>query len=69
MNGKLHDPFQARDTFETGQGSATLYRLTRLEEAGLGTVSSLPYSLRVLLESVLRGCDGYVIREDCARKR
>ena len=30
------DPFGARDQFDTGHGTATLYRLSKLEEAGLG---------------------------------
>ncbi len=57
------DPFHARDTFDTGSGKAALYRLTRLEETGLTRVSSLPFSIRVLLESVLRSCDGYQVTE------
>ena len=32
----LKDPFSARDTFDTGSGSAVIYRLSKLEEAGLG---------------------------------
>ena len=33
----LHDPFHARDTFDTGAGPAGIYRLSRLEDAGLTT--------------------------------
>ncbi len=57
------DPFGARDRFDTGNGTATLYRLSRLEEAGLGAVSRLPFSIRLLLEAVLRNCDGFAIAE------
>lgn len=57
------DLFKTRDTFNTGSGEVGLYRLDRLEEAGLGKISRLPYSIRVLLESVLRNCDDYVVRE------
>ncbi len=59
-----HDPFSARDTFETGNGKAGIYRLSRLEDQGLASVSSLPYSIRILLEAVLRNCDGYTVREE-----
>ncbi len=59
-----HDPFGARVEFNTGAGKATLYRLAKLEEHGLGAVSSLPYSIRMLLESLLRNCDGYLVTED-----
>lgn len=58
------DPFEARSTFETANGPAGIYRLSRLEEQGLGEVSRLPYSIRVLLEAVLRNCDGYVVTKD-----
>ncbi len=61
---KKHDPFGARDTFDSGRGSVGIYRLSKLEEAGLTTVADLPFSIRVLLESVLRSCDGYVVTED-----
>jgi aconitate hydratase len=57
------DPFHARDSFDTGSGQAWLYRLTRLEEAGLARISDLPFSIRLLLESVLRNCDGYEVTE------
>jgi len=57
------DPFGARDQFDTGHGTATLYRLSKLEEAGLGEVSRLPFSIRVLLEAVLRNCDGFLVTE------
>ena len=57
------DPFGARDRFDTGSGQAGIYRLTRLEDAGLTRVSALPFSIRVLLESVLRSCDGREVTE------
>ena len=44
------------------------YSLAALEEAGLGKVSRLPVSLRVVLESVLRNCDGKSISEDRVRE-
>jgi aconitate hydratase len=58
------DPFAARDTFKTGSGSAGIYRLSKLADAGLGDVAALPYSIRVLLESLLRNCDGYEVTEE-----
>jgi aconitate hydratase len=54
----MYDPFHAYDTFETGAGRAGIYRLSRLEDAGLANISALPFSIRVLLEAVLRNCDG-----------
>src|SRR5688572_23978992 len=60
----LFDPFKTRDTFDTGSGPAGIYRLDRLEKQGLGAVSKLPFSMRVLLEAVLRNCDGYEVTEN-----
>ena len=48
------DPFGARDTFRTAAGPVGIYRLSKLEQLGLGAVSRLPFSIRVLLEAVLR---------------
>ncbi len=59
----VRDPFHARDSFETGSGRAGIYRLDRLEQAGLTKIDRLPYSIRVLLESVLRNCDGVEVME------
>ncbi len=61
------DTFKARATFDTGSGEAHYYRLAALEEAGLGAVSRMPYSVRVLLESLLRNEDGYVVSADDVR--
>lgn len=57
------DPFGARDQFDTGNGDAAIYRLSRLEEAGLGKISELPFSIRVLLEAVLRNCDDFQVTQ------
>ena len=58
------DPLGVRDTFETGDGPAGIYRLARLEDQGAGAISRLPFSIRILLESVMRNCDSLVVRED-----
>jgi aconitate hydratase len=58
------DSFAARDTFDTGGGRAGIYRLSKLEDAGLCRVATLPYSIRILLEAVLRTCDGFSVTED-----
>ena len=47
------DPFGARDTFQTTSGPVGIYRLTALEQAGITQIDDLPFSIRVLLESVL----------------
>jgi aconitate hydratase len=57
------DPFAACDRFDTGQGKARLFRLDKLESLGLAKIADLPFSIRVLLESALRNCDGFAVRE------
>ncbi len=58
------DPFGARDHFDTGHGTAAIYRLSKLQDAGLGDIDRLPFSIRVLLEAVLRNCDGFTVTEE-----
>jgi aconitate hydratase len=65
MLGK--DSFGARAPLETSQGTVSFYRLGRLEESGLGRISRLPFSIKVLLEAALRTCDGYEVTEDDVR--
>lgn len=57
-----------RKSFQTGAGSAYYYSIADLESKGFGAVSRLPFSIKVLLEAVLRECDGYVVTEDDVRK-
>ena len=54
---------QIKTEFNTGNGPAHLYSLKKLEELGYGDVNRLPFSIRILLESVLREFDGYAITE------
>lgn len=62
-----HDPLDARDQFGTGEGTATIYRLSKLEELGWGSVARLPFSIRILLESVLRNCDDLTVTTEDVR--
>ena len=57
----LHD---SRKSFELNGKTYNYYRLAAIEEAGIANISRLPYSVKVLLESVLRQHDGYVIKDD-----
>jgi len=61
------DPFDARDTLHALGGNYTIYRLDRLEDLGLTKIDRLPYSIRVLLESVLRQVNGREITEQDVR--
>jgi aconitate hydratase len=62
------DTFGARSTFETGQGPAALYRLDVLEKEGIApSLGKLPFTIRILLESVLRNVDGELVTADDVR--
>jgi aconitate hydratase len=58
------NPFQAKDVMETRQGKITIFRLERLEQQGSTKISHLPFSIRIMLESVLRQCNGKEIRPE-----
>ena len=63
-----HNTFNTLSSFDLGNGkSGQFYSLPRLEEAGIGLVSKLPVSIRVVLESVLRNIDGKKITENDVR--
>ncbi len=56
--------FHSLQTFDAGSGRvAQYYSLPQLEKEGVGVVSRLPVCIRVVLESVLRNCDGKKITE------
>jgi aconitate hydratase len=60
-----NDPFGARTTLETASGDVELYSLKTLDESVDGDVFSLPFSVRVMLESLLRNAGGkFVSQED-----
>ena len=61
---KAHDVFGARATLDTASGPAVIYRLEQLEKAGHGAVFHLPFSIKVLLEALLRNCDGTLVTEE-----
>nr|MDF9458954.1 aconitate hydratase AcnA [Bacillus pumilus] len=58
------DAFQSRKTFSTNGKTYHYYSLEALEKQGIGNVSKSPYSIKVLLESVLRQVDGRVIKKE-----
>ncbi len=55
--------FGARDTLSVSGKTVQFYRLGKLEEHGFN-ISKLPFSIKVMLESVLRNCNGYDVTED-----
>ena len=59
-----NDPFGARATLDVNGTTYTYFRPEALEEKGLGKISTMPYSVRVLLEAQLRNLDGFVVTND-----
>ncbi|MBL8600619.1 MAG: aconitate hydratase AcnA [Myxococcales bacterium] len=69
MTARTFNAFGARDTFDAGDGPIGIYRLSHLEKTGVSTkLETLPYSIRVLLEAVLRNCDGFEVSEEDVRR-
>ena len=64
-----HNLFDTRQSFTFSSGkTGTLYSLPALEKAGVGKVSRLPVSIRIVLESVLRNYDAEKITEAHVRQ-
>ena len=64
-----HNLFDSLQKFKAGRGrSAKFYSLPALEKAGVGRISRLPVSIRIVLESVLRNCDGKKVTEEHVRQ-
>ncbi len=59
----LHNTWNALRTFESDGRTLHYYSLPALEEAGIGPVSSLPLSIRIVLESLVRNLDGEAVTE------
>ena len=59
----MSDEFKTLKKFDAGNGrEGFLYSLPALEAQGIGPISRLPVSIRIVLESVLRNCDGKKVR-------
>ncbi len=64
-----HNLFNTSQKFTlAGSKQSTLYSLPALEAAGIGKISRLPISIRIVLESVLRNCDGKKVTEEHVRQ-
>jgi aconitate hydratase len=60
----MSDAFNTKQSFSAGSGKqGSLYSLPALEKSGVGPISRLPISIRIVLESVLRNCDGKKVTE------
>ena len=55
------DSFSVRSTLDIGGSEVDYFDLTALEKKGVGNVSHLPFSLKILLENLLRCEDGKAV--------
>lgn len=58
------NPFGAKTLLDTKSGRVNIFSLSLLEKNGGVDIKKLPFSLRVLLEALLRKCDGKTVRAD-----
>ncbi|HVV85939.1 MAG TPA: aconitate hydratase AcnA [Kofleriaceae bacterium] len=58
------DSFGAAADLKVGDSTYRIYRLDALTRAGVGDVATLPYSLRILLENLLRNEDGKTVEQE-----
>ena len=58
------DSFNCRKTLKVGDAEYTYFSLTEAEKNGLGGISALPFSMKVLLENLLRNEDGRSVTKD-----
>ncbi|HSB09305.1 MAG TPA: aconitate hydratase [Blastocatellia bacterium] len=63
-----HNLYNSLQSFTAGDRSVKFYSLPELERQGVGPISRLPISIRIVLESVLRNYDGKRITEDNVRR-
>jgi aconitate hydratase len=67
VSEKRLDSFKTRRTLKVGNKSYDYFSLKAAEAAGVGDVTNLPYSLKVLMENLLRNEDGFTVFQDDVR--
>jgi aconitate hydratase len=67
MSPTSKNTFSSRNTLRVGSDSFDIFRLDALERAGVGNVARLPFSLKVLLENLLRHEDDRFVYADDVR--
>ncbi len=67
MTTASKNSFASRATLRVGGDSFDIYRLDALARAGIGNVARLPFSLKVLLEGLLRNEDNHFVHPEDIR--
>ena len=58
------DPFNAKDSLSVNGKEYSYINLKSLQEQGVGNIDTMPYSIRVLLEAMVRNLDGFIVTND-----
>ena len=58
------DPFNTTKTLEVNGRTYSYVDLKALQDQGMGDIERIPYSIRVLLEAMVRNLDGFVVTND-----
>jgi aconitate hydratase len=64
MNDTMKNTFNSIAQLDAAEGKLRYWSLKALENEGLGAVSTLPNTLKILLEALVRNCDGRAVSED-----
>src|SRR3712207_1687660 len=59
-----NNAFDSQTQLDTNSGEVTIYSLKKLDEQVSGDIFALPFSIRVILESLLRNCGGKFVQEE-----
>ncbi|MBX3395403.1 MAG: aconitate hydratase AcnA [Phycisphaerae bacterium] len=69
MTAKAYpDPYSAKKTLRTLMGEVAFFHLARLADAGVGDISRLPFSIKILIENALRHSGDGIVHPDDVRK-
>src|SRR5258706_6476580 len=60
----MKNPFNSKATLKTKAGEVGIYRLDALKKQGIGHIDQLSFSIKILLENLLRNVDGFQVSEE-----
>ena len=68
MDKTVKNSFGVKSTLKVGDQTWSYFSLRKLEAQGLANLDKMPFSIRVLLENMLRNEDGYLVTEEDVKK-
>ncbi len=68
MDKTVKNSFGVKSTLKVGDQTWSYFSLRKLEAQGLANLEKMPFSIRVLLENMLRNEDGYLVTEEDVKK-